>query len=93
MSLLLATPLSCSLQNRVSFLRGDEGEDIRLVKLKKKTSHVGNIPHRRRRRPIEGNANSLSLKSNLEKDFVAVIYLFEASYPTRFLSWGGQAIL
>jgi hypothetical protein len=44
---------------------------------------------------IEANAIYLCLQSNLQKNFAAAVYLFEASYPgspPRFLSWGGQAI-
>ncbi len=39
---------------------------------------------RRRRRLIEGNAKSLRLKSDLEKDFEAGVYRFEAHCPPRF---------
>ncbi len=47
---------------------------------------------RRRIRHIEGSAESLSLKSNLEKDFAAAVYLFEAPSPPRFLSWAGNFV-
>jgi hypothetical protein len=44
----------------------------------------------RRIRLIEDNAKYLRLKSDLERDFVAAVYLFEAPSTPRFLSWGGQ---
>jgi hypothetical protein len=50
-------------------------------------------PKCRRIRLIEGNAKSLREKSNMEKDFSAVVYLSEALSPPRFLSLGGRAIL
>ncbi len=40
-------------------------------------------------RLIEGNAESLRLKSNLEKYFAAPVYFREATSPPKFLSWGG----
>jgi hypothetical protein len=46
----------------------------------------------RRRRLIEGNAKSLRLHSDLEKDFAAGVYLFEAHSPPRFLSWGVKVL-
>ncbi len=49
--------------------------------------------HRRRIRLLEGNAKSLRLNSNLEKDFAAAVYLSNAPSPPRFLSGGGEAIL
>ncbi len=38
---------------------------------------------------IEDNPKFLCLKSDLQKDFAAAGYLFEAPSPSRFLSWGG----
>ncbi len=38
-------------------------------------------------------AKSLRLKSNLEKDFAAAVYLSEAPSPPKLLSRGRQAIL
>jgi hypothetical protein len=50
--------------------------------------------NRRRIRLIENNdANSVRLKNDLERDFAAAVYLFEAPSPPRFLSWGCLAIL
>jgi hypothetical protein len=43
---------------------------------------------KRRRRLIEGDAKSLRLHSDMEKDFDAGVYLFEAHSPPRDLSWG-----
>ncbi len=42
---------------------------------------------------IEGDATSLRLKSYLQKDFAAAVYLFEAPSLPRFLFWDGNAIL
>jgi hypothetical protein len=39
---------------------------------------------------IDGNAKSLRLKSNLQKDIVASVYLFEAPSSPRFSSRGGH---
>jgi hypothetical protein len=44
-------------------------------------------------RLIEGYAASLHLKSYLQNDFAAAIYLFEAPSLPRFLFWDGNAIL
>jgi hypothetical protein len=44
--------------------------------------------HRRRVRLIEGNAKSLRLKSDRERDFAAAVYLYEAPYPARVLVLG-----
>jgi hypothetical protein len=40
----------------------------------------------------EGNTKFLRLKSGLQNDFVAAGFLFEALFPSRFLSSGGKAI-
>jgi hypothetical protein len=49
-----------------------------------------NMCNRRKIRLMEGNARFLRLKSDLQKDFAAAGYLFEAPSPSRFLSWGGS---
>ncbi len=54
---------------------------------------MGNIYERRRIRPIEDNTKSLRLQSDLERDFVAAVYLFEAPSPPRVLPWRGLQIL
>jgi hypothetical protein len=48
---------------------------------------------RRRIRLIEGNAKSLRLIIDLKKDFAAAVYFSEASFSSKLLSWGSQAIL
>jgi hypothetical protein len=42
---------------------------------------------------VKDNAKSLRLKRDLEKNFAAAFYLFEAPSTPRFLPWGGPAIL
>jgi hypothetical protein len=44
----------------------------------------------RRIRLIEGNATLFVFKRNLQKDFAAVVYLFEALSLPGFLCWGVQ---
>ncbi len=46
-----------------------------------------------RLRLTEGNTKNLCLKSNLAKDFAAVVYFSEVPSPPKLLSRGGQAIL
>jgi hypothetical protein len=41
----------------------------------------------------DGNAKSLRLQSNLEKDFAVAVYFSEAASSPGFLLWGGQIIL
>ncbi len=52
-------------------------------------SACGTVKHRRISL-IEDNAKSQSfcLKSKLQKDFVAAVYLFEVPSLPRFFSWG-----
>jgi hypothetical protein len=52
------------------------------------------VPHAYRRiRLVEGNAKSLRLKSNLEKDFAAALYFSEPPFPPKFLTWSCLAIV
>ncbi len=61
------------------------------------TEHVTNVSFvgsfgrlvRRKVRLIEGNFKFLRLKNDLQKDFAAGGYMFEAPSPSRILSCGG----
>jgi hypothetical protein len=71
----------------------NQGKEIRILDQRLTNSErIPGLDRRRIRLMCGRQCKFSSLKSDLDRDFAAAVYLFKAPSPRSFSSWGGLAI-